>query len=58
MQEILAKLDEIAMLLRQMPEVEAATQLLMREELDEARLQGLKASDLWSLSPRDQRGTQ
>lgn len=45
------KLDRIAQLLEQMPQVAAATYLLMKQEADEASLRGMKASDLFEINP-------
>lgn len=45
------KLDRIARLLEQMPQVMAATYLLMKQEVDEASLRGMKASDLFEINP-------
>lgn len=52
MKEINKKLDRIAALLEEMPQVMAATMLLMKQEVDEASLRGRKASDLFEISPK------
>lgn len=53
LKKILKKQEAIEATLRQLPKVQAATYLLMREELEAARLAGRKASDLWSVSGRE-----
>lgn len=51
LERIEKKLDAIGSLLQQLPEVQAATFLLMYEEYQAARLRGKKVSDLWAISP-------
>ena len=46
-QSIEKTLASIEMLLRQMPEVQAATYIKMNEEYQRARLQGKSCDDLW-----------
>lgn len=47
---ILEQLEAIESLLRQLPEVQAATFLLMQQQVQEAAIKGEKASDLFSLN--------
>lgn len=49
LEKILKKQEAIEATLRRLPEVQAATYLLMREELEAARFAGRKASDLWKI---------
>ena len=49
LKKILKKQEAIEATLRRLPEVQAATYLLMREELEAARFAGRKASDLWKV---------
>lgn len=58
LKKILKKQEAIEATLRQLPEVLAATYLLMREELEAARLAGRKASDLWAVRGRERRKEQ
>lgn len=49
---LLKKLEVIESLLRQLPEVQAATFLLMQQELQDAAIRGKRASDIFSLTQR------
>ena len=49
LQSVEKTLASIEMLLRQMPEVLAATYIKMNEEYQQARLQGKRFDDLWSI---------
>ena len=51
LERIEKKLEAIETRLQQLPEVQAATFLLMYEEYQAARLRGKKVSDLWTISP-------
>ena len=54
LEEIKRKLDRIATLLEEMPQVMAATMLLMKQEVDEASMQGKKASDLYEINRKQE----
>ncbi|MBR4548552.1 MAG: hypothetical protein IKO83_01375 [Oscillospiraceae bacterium] len=58
LKKILKKQEAIEATLRRLPEVQAATYLLMREELEAARFAGRKASDLWEVSRPNLGGSQ
>lgn len=47
---ILKQLEAIESLLRQLPEVQAATFLLMQQQVQEAAMKGEKVSDIFSLN--------
>lgn len=57
LEKILKKQEAIEAALRRLPEVQAATYLLMREELETARFAGRKASDLWEVTRPDPGGS-
>ena len=48
---VLKKLEAIESLLRQLPEIMAATYIQMDEEYQIAKMQGKKSSDLWIIAP-------
>lgn len=48
--DIEKRLARIETLLTELPQVMAATMLLMKQEVDEANLQGKKASDLYEIN--------
>lgn len=49
--QVLKKLEAIESLLRQLPEIMAATYIQMDEEYQIAKMQGKKSSDLWIIAP-------
>lgn len=57
--DVLAKIQEklatIESLLQRLPEIQAAAFLQMYDEYQMAKLQGKKASDLWTIPPPDLR---
>lgn len=55
MAEVMEKLASIESLLQRMPELIAATLLIMQDERDDARLAGLRAADLWDIAPVNRR---
>ena len=48
--EIIKKLDQIARMLQELPQVIAATYLVMKQEVQEARFEGKTAKDLYEIS--------
>lgn len=48
--EIIKKLDLITQMLRELPQVMAATYLVMKQEVQEASFEGKKARDLYEIS--------
>lgn len=49
--EIKAKLAAIESLLQRLPEIQAVALLQMYDEYQSGRMQGKKASDLWTIPP-------
>lgn len=52
--EIIKKLDQIARMLQELPQVMAATYLVMKQEVQEANFEGKKARDLYEISQEQQ----
>ena len=52
--EIIKKLDQIARMLQELPQVMAATYLVMMQEVQEASFEGKKARDLYEISQEQQ----
>lgn len=48
--EIIKKLDQIARMLQELPQVMAATYLVMKQEVQEASFEGKTAKDLYEIS--------
>lgn len=53
--EIIKKLDLITQMLRELPQVMAATYLVMKQEVQEASFEGKKARDLYEISQDQQK---
>ena len=53
--EIIKKLDQIARMLQELPQVMAATYLVMKQEVQEASFEGKKARDLYEISQDHQK---
>lgn len=53
--EIIKKLDQIARMLQELPQVMAATYLVMKQEVQEARFEGKTAKDLYEISQEHQK---
>lgn len=52
---VIEKLAAIESLLKRLPEIMAAVAIQMQEEYQDARMRGERSSDLWEISPPDQR---
>ena len=53
--EIKKKLDQIARMLQELPQVMAATYLVMKQEVQEASFEGKTAKDLYEISQEHQK---
>ena len=53
--EIKGKLAAIESLLQRLPEIQAAVFIQMQEEYQDARAQGQRSLDIWTILPPDER---
>lgn len=51
LKEIKEKLTAIESLLQRLPEIQAVALMQMYDEYQDAKLQGKKASDIWTIPP-------